>query len=552
MPALVGLLLCAAGLLAIPGKAFAQVFPGGVFSLSNTDRIANQTVLNNPDVTGISIRQGWNNLEPTEGVFNWTFLDSEVARAAAAGKQVMLRIGTQAAKPAWVTTAILNAGGTFFTFLDNGVPTTIPVFWDPTFLAKKTAMITALGAHFTNNPPVTVVVASFANCCSEDWGVPHTPVDVIHWLALGYTSEKMLDAGRTIIDATMAAFPNQYVTLAVGGNGEGHGTDLDPTDEYVARNAVLNARASWPGRLFVQKNTLTTCIPPAPGTDTQYAMIWDFQPLVAGQMLYPCVNDPTYRVNCGVPIDPAAALREAVDAAVSYGEKFIEIYQTDVLNLPTAIAYAHNVLIATPTPTPTPSPTATPTATPTPSPTETPTPTPTPSPTATPTATPTPSPTATPTATPTPSPTATPTPTPTPSPTPTPTPTPTDLWISVTDGQSTAVAGQNDTYTITVINLGPGDVTGAVVTDNFPAIFTGVTFTATQNGGASGFTASGTGNISDTVTMPAGSVITYVATGTVSPLATGPLSDTVTVTAPIGVTDPNLANNSKTDTDNPP
>src|SRR5882724_11253752 len=118
MPALLGLLLCAAGLLAIPGKAFAQVFPRGVFSLSNTDRIANETALNNPDVTGISIRQRWNSLEPIEGVFDWTFLDSEVARAAAAGKRVMLRIGTaQEAKPAWVTTAIRNAGGTFFTFL---------------------------------------------------------------------------------------------------------------------------------------------------------------------------------------------------------------------------------------------------------------------------------------------------------------------------------------------------------------------------------------------------------------------------------------------------
>ena len=99
MPPLLGLLLCAAGLLAIPGKAFAQV-PRGVFSLSNTDRIANDIVLNNPDVTAISIRQGWASLEPSEGVFDWTFLDSEVARAAAAGKQVMLRIGTQTFKPA--------------------------------------------------------------------------------------------------------------------------------------------------------------------------------------------------------------------------------------------------------------------------------------------------------------------------------------------------------------------------------------------------------------------------------------------------------------------
>jgi len=88
LPPLVGLLLCAAGLLTIPGKAFAQVpqVPRGVFSLSNTDRIANDIVLNNPDVTAISIRQGWASLEPTEGVFDWTFLDSEVARAAAGSK----------------------------------------------------------------------------------------------------------------------------------------------------------------------------------------------------------------------------------------------------------------------------------------------------------------------------------------------------------------------------------------------------------------------------------------------------------------------------------
>src|SRR4029453_2918490 len=206
MAALLGLLLCAAGLLAIPGKAFAQV-PRGVFSLSNSDRIANETVLNNPDVTGVWIRHGWASLEPAEGVFDWTFLDSEVARAAAAGKQVMLRIRTQEAKPRWAPAAISSGGGTLFAFFDNGVRTTLPVFWDPTFLAKKTAMITALGEHFPNNPAVTLVVASFANCCSEDWGVPHTPPDIINWLALGYTSEKMIKAGRKLSEATRGVSP---------------------------------------------------------------------------------------------------------------------------------------------------------------------------------------------------------------------------------------------------------------------------------------------------------------------------------------------------------
>jgi uncharacterized repeat protein (TIGR01451 family) len=119
----------------------------------------------------------------------------------------------------------------------------------------------------------------------------------------------------------------------------------------------------------------------------------------------------------------------------------------------------------------------------------------------------------------------------------------------VNDGKATAVAGTQDTYTIVVTNVGPSKVTGAVIHDTFPGTFTGVTYTATQSGGASGFTVSGSGNISDTVTMPPASTITYKATGMISASATGSISNTATVTAPAGVLDPNTANNSATATD---
>ena len=51
------------------------------------------------------------------------------------------------------------------------------------------------------------------------------------------------------------------------------------------------------------------------------------------------------------------------------------------------------------------------------------------------------------------------------------------------------------------------------------------------------------------MTMPPGSSIIYNATGTLNSAATGTLSDTATVTAPNGTPDPNLANNSATDSD---
>ncbi len=356
--------LACAGIAAWSHPASAAV-PHGVFSLSPAGVACRDTVLNNPSVDGIGIRQNWKDLEPIEGVYKWDFLDSEVARAAAAGKMVLLRINTQFSKPVWVTEAVEQSGGTFFTFDKDGVSTTIPVFWDPTFLEKKTAMIAALGAHFTGNSAIKIVWTSFANANSEDWSVPHAPADVANWLAAGYTTEKLLDAGKKVIDATMNAFPNQLVTLAVGANGH---SGLDPDENYVARNAVLAARTAWPGRLIVQKNTLATYNPPAPGSDTVYQLLWDSRPDVGGQMLDASFGDATYRNNAGVPGDPAEILHQSIDLGVSYEMNYIEIYQLDVLSLPAEITYAHNALLGLPSPDPTPPPKASPSPTLTPPP----------------------------------------------------------------------------------------------------------------------------------------------------------------------------------------
>lgn len=339
------LLLCAA-VVAAPSSTLAlAAIPRGVFSLGTSGKPTKDWILANPDVTGISIRYGWQDFEPTEGIYNWTFLDSEVARAAAAGKQVLLRIMTQNGKPAWVTTAIQRAGGKFFNMSGGG---SIPVFWDPTFLAKKKAMIAALGAHFKNNSAIKIVTVSFANARSEDWNVPHTHDDITQWMALGYTSQKMLDAGKQVIDATMAAFPNQYVATAIGTSGHVNATgNLDPTADYVARNVVSTARATWPGRLITQMNSVSTINPAAPGDEfSAWAVLWDSLPETAGQMLFHCFNDPTYMMNQGIPLDPAFVLQASVDMGVSYGMNYLEIYQVDVANLPAIITYAHTALTA--------------------------------------------------------------------------------------------------------------------------------------------------------------------------------------------------------------
>ncbi len=347
------------------GASRGQVLQG-VFSLKGANAPAAPGAYTNPDVAGLSIRQDWAKLEPIEGSPDFTYLDGEVMKATANNKLAFLRINTQEQKPTWVTDAVVAAGGTFFSFVDSGTMKSIPVFWDPTYLAKKKAMITQLGAHFASCPTVKIVAVSFANATSEDWNVPHGVDDVTNWRKAGYTTEKLVDAGQQLIDATMMAFPNQYVALAIGGNG--HSDDpnrpnLDATATEVIAATISQTRSKWPGRLLVQINSISTGNTPAPGNDdSALNVLWKSQPETGGQMvsnafMMQCRVDP--HPGCDVST-PLQSLMKAIDSGVSYHINYLEIYEEDVLNLPAGITYAREQLAPSPTPTPTPVPTPVP------------------------------------------------------------------------------------------------------------------------------------------------------------------------------------------------
>ena len=123
-----------------------------------------------------------------------------------------------------------------------------------------------------------------------------------------------------------------------------------------------------------------------------------------------------------------------------------------------------------------------------------------------------------------------------------------NLAITKTNGQTSTVPGMATAYTIVVTNNGPSNAPGASVTDTFPGILIGVTWTCGGTGGGT-CTAAGSGNINETVNLPVGGSVTFSASGTVSAGATGSLANTAAVSPPGGVTDPTPGNNSATDTD---
>jgi uncharacterized repeat protein (TIGR01451 family) len=126
--------------------------------------------------------------------------------------------------------------------------------------------------------------------------------------------------------------------------------------------------------------------------------------------------------------------------------------------------------------------------------------------------------------------------------------------VTINDYLSTYTPGGTATFTVVVSNGGPSVVTGASVTVVKPVQITSWTVTCIADAGASCTAGPVTppGNITDPINLPVGKKVTYTIVSSISGGAVGSLVTTATVTNPGPTPDPNLANNSATDTDAPP
>jgi Fibronectin type III domain/Beta-galactosidase len=344
------------GLISV-AEATVPPIPKGVFSMPASE--ANgfpDSILNDSRIVGLDLGGKWADIEGTEGVYDWSSIDSELAKAEAHGKKVVLAIVSGGINiPDWLLTDYPDVQT--FTFIDPnpnhstyGQELTIPVFWDPIFLAKKIALIQAAGVHFAAHSSIVVVACSFTNSTTIDWNIPDAPEDIANWEAAGYTTELMVNAGEAIIDATMAAFPNQNVNMSIGRNTTG----LDPTVDYLSETVVDYATTTY-GRFITQKDSLSATTDD-PAVDTSSLDNWEVLfgqcPNVALQMLWKVSGDNGYRMNGGVHGNRLTILLNAITIGAHYGTQYQEIYEVDLEDstLSSAITTANTLLTANPSP----------------------------------------------------------------------------------------------------------------------------------------------------------------------------------------------------------
>ena len=251
----------------------------------------------------------WSLIEQFQGTFIWTTLDEAINNAIKDGKKIVLNLMAGGANtPAWVMSL---PGTQLFSFIDTNPyrdtycqEITMPVFWDPIFLGKKKNFITVAGKRYAGNNSIVGVMVSFCNPILGDWNVPHAVGytcgqnlnQVQDWLDVGYTTEKMFNAGQETIDAWATAFPKKILKLPIGPTHR----DLDGDSTNLTESIANYAYSKYPYRFFVQINALNArtyyssdpdVVNASPGTNAfLYKILFDHSPQIGLQMLDAATN----------------------------------------------------------------------------------------------------------------------------------------------------------------------------------------------------------------------------------------------------------------------
>jgi len=281
---------------------------GGVYSLGN---FFTKDILSNPSVTGLSLRLGWNQIQPQKGVYDWSFLDSNIKKASTYGKKVMIRVFGGKYTPGWV----YDAGAVPYTFVDtDGVTTlTMPLPWDSVYLQNWRNFIMALGRKYARKPQVVLIHVT-GPCEDGEMYLPESDNQEL-WLQLGYSEQKLTGAWMTAIDAFSLAFPNTFLAIDIS-RPAAFGDSLN-----VLEDVLSYAYRGLGQHLRVQGNWLSAKTSPD-FTLFQIVINYANYTNVGFQMLCPASDVERF----------GGTLRQGIDNGLNAGASYLEIYGGDIRN----------------------------------------------------------------------------------------------------------------------------------------------------------------------------------------------------------------------------
>jgi hypothetical protein len=164
--------------------------PYGIFWLPAVATSASEDpsgwrVWENTHILGVVARLSWGYLEPSDGEYNWTYLDTVEALAQNAGALWEIEVACGAKEgtntsfyPSWVVT---EGAKTVTLHSNRGNLATICVPWDPVFQAKWRALIQAMGARYDSVELLRAVQMTGVGRDGECYFCSNNPTYISDW-----------------------------------------------------------------------------------------------------------------------------------------------------------------------------------------------------------------------------------------------------------------------------------------------------------------------------------------------------------------------------------
>jgi len=313
--------------------------PTGLSTVSTSDELrigqlfdTTDPLLNayaNPNTSGVTFRTSWADIEPGDGSFDFSKLDTVFAGAEKGGKWVELILIPGFGTPAWAMQGV--QGGLFAIPYGpgNGKVLPLPVPWDATYQSRWAAFLKAVAARYAARPSFRKIAAAGPTSVSAEMSLPDGANDIAQWEKFGYTAEKYVAAWQQTFALYAATFPAQFFSLALhpalpipkGGKRP------DPRDQIVADGL------KYPRQFALQADGLDG----NGGADKYgYTAVEDYSGKIAtGFMMQTSASVRPTKV--GPAGDPAKDLQAAVDKGLARNKAgrtiaYLEIYEPDIVN----------------------------------------------------------------------------------------------------------------------------------------------------------------------------------------------------------------------------
>jgi Beta-galactosidase len=293
----------------------------------------------NPSIAGLTFRTSWADIEPTQGNFVWTKLDSVFDSSEKNNKWVELIIIPGFGTPTWALQGVQTATFSVIYGPGKGQELLMPLPWDQTYLDRWFAFLKAVSARYQDRPSFIKIAADGPTSLTGEMTLPDAPPDLCTWIKVGYTSDQIIGAWKQVFANYAQFFPRQYFSLALYPPlpivsttrcANGNPTGIDRAESQRVRAVIIGLGVDNYSKQFnLQENGLTTATGNSSTGAYDVVKSYGGRVVIGYQLATSAMQNPVYM---GGVADGATALQKALQLGVDAHAQFLEVYEQDVLD----------------------------------------------------------------------------------------------------------------------------------------------------------------------------------------------------------------------------